>query len=589
MLKQINYKQEYPRPDFERKDWLNLNGEWNFSFDDENRGEAEQWYIRKNFDRKIVVPFCFQSKMSGIYEKGLHESVWYQRTFYVPHNMSGKRILLHFGAVDYIAKIWINGVYVGHHRGGHVSFQFDITSFLTQKKNTLVVKAEDSYNCSQPRGKQYWKESPDRCWYTATSGIWQSVWIEAVGTQYIQRLKLIPDIDKKEVRGEIYLNQWLSGTSLLVHLFYQGKQLHNICCEITDNVLYVNLHIKEEDFIDEIHYWSPEQPNLYDIEFILLKDNRVEDAVKSYFGMRKISVKGDCILLNNRPYYQQLVLDQGYWPESLMTPPSDDAIKADIELTKQLGFNGVRKHQKVEDPRYYYWADKLGLLVWAEFPSAYQFHDIAIENCITEWLEVISRDYNHPCIITWVPLNESWGIRNIVEDPAQQNFARTMYYLTKAIDSTRLISTNDGWEQINDTDLCGIHDYAPYGSDFIPRYCDKKMLLQKDAQGRLLYCNHHEYQGQPIIISEFGGISFVSDNMQDWGYSGLVKDQEEFLHRFRSLVHAIRSLEYVSGYCYTQLTDVMQETNGLLTADRSPKVYISEIAAIQDITIHKAL
>lgn len=565
-----NVRQEYPRPDFERERWKSLNGEWDFAFDDGDRGEDEGWYRDGNFDKKILVPFCYQSRLSGVHDTANHDQIWYLREFDLPGCFTQERILLHFGAVDYAAKVWLNGVFLGIHRGGHTPFQFDITRYVLQSGNRLVVKAEDGRDCDRPRGKQYWKEKPQTCWYTPTSGIWQSVWLESVGTCYIRRIKLTPDIDRRELVGEITLSE-AADCRLSVNVWYEGRPAGRLTLENTEKNIRFLLSIREEDFVDEIHYWTPESPRLYDITLTLEQNGVAQDCVKSYFGMRKISVKGDMILLNNRPYYQKLVLDQGYWPDSLMTPPCDDAIRRDIELAKELGFNGARKHQKIEDPRYYYWADTLGLIVWEELPSAYSFTDEAMENSVREWTEVIDRDYNHPCVITWVPLNESWGVRNIVTDERQQNYARALYFITKSLDATRLVSSNDGWEQICESDICGIHDYAAAGEDFLLRYLNRESLVRGDAQGRLLYCRQNQYKGQPVILSEFGGISFESGDGQNFGYSGYVKTPEEFMERYRGLVRAIEKIPYIRGWCYTQLTDVMQETNGLLTADRVKK------------------
>ncbi len=586
---------EYPRPDFERPEWVNLNGEWDFEFDDDNVGELHQWFCKKKFSRQIVVPFCFQSEKSGIHDTGLHEVMWYGQSFRLPDSFQGKRIFLHFGAVDYYAKVWVNGNYAGSHKGGYTPFKIDISGFLQDKENFIAVRVEDKYETVQPRGKQYWKEKPDRCWYTATSGIWQTVWLETTGEVYIDRIRLTPDIEKKTVTAEVFLDQRPVGLKLKVALSFkasqklkdsffgkylpesdQGYQIRHFCFDINERIMRLTIDIQNIDDIDEIHLWTPETPNLYDIEFYLEKDGQVVDKVKSYFGMRKIAVSCSQVYLNNKPYYQKLILDQGYWPESLLTPPSDDAIRYDVEITKEMGFNGARKHQKIEDPRYYYWADRLGLLVWGEMPSAYQFNTEEVENITEEWQEFIRRDYNHPCIVTWVPLNESWGVRSIYSDPYQQNFGCSLYYLTKSMDLTRLVSSNDGWELV-DTDICAIHDYAAWGEDFSKVYADQGKLLAGEKKGRPLFAQGYQYQGQPVMVTEYGGIAFVSENKENWGYGGGVKDEESFFERYASITNAIKNLPYVWGYCYTQLTDVMQEVNGLLTAERKLKLNLEKI------------
>lgn len=574
-------RKEYPRPDFERNEWLNLNGEWDFEFDDSNIGEKESWYKNRNFTGKIIVPFCYQSVLSDINNQDFHEYMWYKRSFKLPEDFWGKRIFLNFGAVDYYAKVWVNGELAGTHKGGYVPFKFDITKFLTNGINSVVVKAEDRYECVQPRGKQYWKHKPDRCWYTPTSGIWQTVWLETTGKVAIDRIKLTPDIDRRNVLVEIFLDSYVYEVELSLKICYDERIVSNIKTVLYERISKVTVDLREEDFIDEVHYWTPEHPNLYDVELKLEKDSVVFDTVKSYFGMRKISVKGDQIMLNNRPYYQRLVLDQGYWKDSLLTPPSDEAIRFDIEMSKKFGFNGARKHQKIEDPRYYYWADKLGLLVWGEMPSAYYFNDEEVENLTCEWIEFIKRDYNHPCIVTWVPLNESWGVRNIYINKHQQSFARSLYYIAKALDNTRLISVNDGWEQI-DGDICCIHDYIAWGNDFVKRYSNIEKVLESDPSWRMLYCEGSRYNGQPILITEYGGIAFKDKSSESWGYNDMVKDKKSFFERYSSITSAIRNMPIIRGYCYTQLTDVQQEVNGLMTEDRKVKVSVEHVSRINN-------
>lgn len=572
---------EFPRPDFERSEWINLNGEWEFEFDDENKGEIEGWQYEnsKVFSMKILVPFCFQSRKSGINDTGMHEIMWYRRTFDIPEKFKNKKILLNFGAVDYIAKIWVNGKFAGYHKGGYVPFKFEITNLLKKKNNIIVVKVEDYYNTVQPRGKQYWKQKSDRCWYTATSGIWQTVWIEAVGDIYIEKIRMTPDIDRRCVFGELYFNKETSGAELSLDVKYKGRQVSQIKIDIQDKVSKFAFCIKEEDHVDEVHYWTPDAPNLYDVFFKISANGEILDDVKSYFGMRKISIKDGNILLNNRPIYQKLILDQGYWPESLLTPPSEEAIIYDIEMAKRMGFNGVRKHQKIEDPRYYYWADRLGLLVWAEMPSAYDFNVEEIQNIVSEWIEFINRDYNHPCIITWVPLNESWGTRNIFTDKNQQDFGLSLYYITKAFDGTRLISTNDGWENLK-TDICTIHDYSAKGNELFRKYGQIEKLGKTGLEIRQLFCQGFEYECQPVMITEYGGIAFENEDIDAWGYNGEVKDENSFFERYSEITKTICSMNHVKGYCYTQLCDVMQEVNGLMTEDRKLKVSLDEIKRI---------
>lgn len=575
---------EHPRPDFQRNDWVNLNGVWNFDFDDDDVGEKEVWFLGHEYRKQIIVPFCYQSKLSGIDDQSHHEVVWYQREFTVPSEFKGKRILLHFGAVDYFAKVWLDGKYLGSHKGGYLPFKFDITNHVKADGKTahsITVRVEDSRSCTQPRGKQNWKDEPFGCWYTPVTGIWQTVWLEAVGMTYVDRVRITPDIDKRTVCFESYLNQVPEDGKLEFTISFEGQLVNKVVTSVQQRWVKLTVDLLTTDKVDAIHYWWPENPNLYDVDIALYEKDTVVDKVATYFGMRKIHCENGWIYLNNTPLYQKLVLDQGYWPDSLLTPPSDEAIVYDIEMTKKLGFNGARKHQKIEDPRYYYWADKLGLLVWGELPSAYDFCTEEMENLFDEMRGFIERDYNHPCIITWVPLNESWGVRNIYADDEQQKFACALYYMIKALDNTRLVSTNDGWEQV-DTDIVAIHDYTAWSHQLSPIYKDVDQLVKgAPNKFRSLFAKGYEYKGQPILCTEYGGIAFKKDSGGgNWGYHEAVEDEEEFLRRFEDITRAFRSMEYIRGYCYTQLTDVFNEVNGLLDMNRKPKVDIEKIARI---------
>ena len=571
---------EYPRPDFARQDWYNLNGSWQFDFDDADVGVTEGWMLGKNLGRTIVVPFCYQSAASGIHDLGQHERIWYRRSFECPASFAGRRVLLHFGAVDYEAAVWVNGIQAGSHRGGHVPFHLDITRLLKEGENELCLRVADSFDIAQPRGKQAWLPAADSIWYTATSGIWQTVWLEATGPVALETVHLTPDIDAHQVKVEIEVDSFVPGLSVDLQLQFGGATVATMSVSLPSRISTHILGIPSTQRKTGMYLWSPEHPNLYDLDLALLRDGQIMDQVGCYFGMRKISVQGDLVLLNNRPYIQKLVLDQGYWPDTLLTPPSDEAIRLDIELTKKMGFNGVRKHQKIEDPRFCYWADKLGLIMWGEMPCGHNFHGRDLLNLLQEWTEFIRRDYNHPCIVAWVPLNESWGVADIYSNKEQQAFARSLYYLTRALDPSRLTDTNDGWEQV-ESDLCTIHDYEAKGENFTRNYQDLDAVLRGKAQGKMVYCDSVAYAGQPILITEYGGIAFKSTTgAGNWGYFGAVSDEEEFFARYSGITAAIRAMPWNRGYCYTQLTDVMQEVNGLLTADRRPKADLERIRQI---------
>ena len=581
---------EFPRPDFERQTWLNLNGSWDFAYDDENVGVAQRWFedpVRTGrLNKSIVVPFCYQSEASGLSDTGMHEVLWYSRTFELTEAFLQRRVLLKFGAVDYEARVWVNGREIGVHCGGNTPFAFDITDALESQSNTVTLRVEDRFDCSQPRGKQIWKQEPEACWYWATSGIWQTVWLEAVGSAWLEGVRFTADLPLNAVRLEVRLAGSRAGTprlSLRIAVRFETQLVCETEVALTPNVTQVLLDLKHGQFYDSVKLWSPQTPNLYDVEFVLVAEGRETDRVKSYFGLRTIEVAGDLILLNGSPLRQKLVLDQGYWPESLMTAPDDAALIRDIELARAMGFNGARKHQKVEDPRYYYHADRLGFLVWGELPSTYDFSSVSMGNLLGEMTDFINRDYNHPSLVTWVTLNESWGTPQIRTQEAQQRFSLGLYYLVKATDPTRLVSSNDGWEQTI-TDLCAIHDYEPDGARFVEKTRDLSTALSGSFAGRMIYAQGYGYRGEPILISEFGGIGFRDERASHWGYFGPVENQDQFFQRLSGLLEAFRQLPWIRGYCYTQLTDVFQEVNGLLTMNREPKVPLETLKALLDRT-----
>ncbi|MBB6283147.1 glycoside hydrolase family 2 protein [Geobacillus subterraneus] len=572
---------EYPRPQFVRADWMNLNGEWKFEFDDENRGIQEKWYKNHEYSRTIRVPFCYQSELSGIGVTDFHDIVWYKRTFELPDEWKNKRLLLHFGAVDYRASVWVNGQFVCSHEGGHTPFHAEITHVVKEGENEIVVRAEDySKELDQPRGKQYWKENSESIFYTRTTGIWQTVWIEAVAATYLEKVKMTPDVDTDEVLIEYTINSVRENQKLEIEISFEGQLIAKDEVHLVGGKGSRRIYLHDFNVHGPGRLWSPEHPNLYDIVFIIRENGYVVDRVESYFGMRKISVENGVIMLNNRPYYMKLVLDQGYFPKGILTPPSDEDIRKDIQLTKEMGFNGARKHQKIEDPRYLYWADKLGLLVWGEMANSYIYTDEAVKRITSEWQEALERDYNHPSIIVWVPLNESWGVPRLLADQRQQAHALSLYYLTKSLDPTRLVVSNDGWEHTK-SDLCTIHDYEPNKETLKERYRAVETILHSQPGHRLIYVPGYEYHGEPILVTEFGGIAYKKSHWDGWGYSGAEND-EDFAERYYQVVSAMLESPLVQGFCYTQLTDVEQEINGLLTYDRQPKIDLKIIRAINE-------
>ncbi|WMC91447.1 glycoside hydrolase family 2 protein [Kineothrix sp. MB12-C1] len=574
-------KPEYPRPQMVREEWMNLNGEWEFEFDDEDKGKEEEWFLNHSYSRRIQVPFAYQSKRSGIHITDFHDIVWYKREIESKELTPGKRYLLHFQAVDYQAELWVNGSYVGIHRGGHVSFTFEITPYLKEGNNVITLRVEDdSENLELPRGKQFWKETSENIFYTRTTGIWQTVWLEPVNDIYMERIRMTPDVDRKMIRMDIQLDK-KAEAFLDVEISYGGKRM--VCDTVsifkgrTVREFKLDQNINKE-WEHKFYEWTPDNPVLFDVKFSLKSGEVLQDEASSYFAMRKVSVENGRFLLNNRPCYQKMLLDQGYWRDSLMTAPDDEALIKDIMLCKEMGFNGARKHQKIEEERYFYWADKLGFLVWAEFPNAYIYSERYVENMIPEWIEAMTRDYNHPCIVAWVPLNESWGVDSIMCREEEQAHASSMYYLTKSLDTTRMVISNDGWNHTH-SDLLTIHDYDCDGEVLRGRYASLDRILNDMPTNRTLFAKGHHYEGQPIIVSEFGGIAYKKNSDSGWGYANADSD-EEFEEKYKEVVDSLLTSPLVQGFVYTQLCDVEQEINGLLTYDREPKLPMEKIRAI---------
>jgi beta-galactosidase/beta-glucuronidase len=586
-------RNEYPRPDFVRHDWLSLNGEWLFAFDDCNCGLAEDWINQKQyFAKQIKVPFPFQSELSGIGDPDQHQVIWYRRGFTVPSGWGERQIKLNFGAVDYDTSLWVNGIFVGTNQGGYVPFSFNITDCLIEGENQLVLRVFDDETPNRPRGKQTAKKDNWACWYTRVSGIWQSVWLEPVAKNHLKTVKLLPNLDQEEVLIRFQLSNYSENTRIRFRLLFKDKVVSEAETSINkefDQFADI-VPLSEHAFkmtVPDIQPWSPETPNLYDLEIRLNEAGQTIDEVRTYFGMRKISVEQGRICLNNKPYYLRMILDQGIWSDGLYTPRSIDELKKDVEMTKAFGFNGARKHQKIEDPYYYYFCDKLGLLVWAEMPSCYSFDETMIRTSIAEWQRAIHCNYNHPCIMAWVPVNESWGVRQLFNPGNSEVFKRavsyleTIYHLTKSLDDSRLVISNDGWQHAA-TDVITIHDYSQDAEELARNYHRFKEDRHAESflPGLPIILPGYEYQGQPIMISEFGGVKVVEQGSFGWGYGNAASTYPEMGERIEKLIRTILAEAEICGYCYTQLTDTEQEVNGLMDAQRVSKLTPNKFAEI---------
>lgn len=577
------YIKDYPRPQFVRNHWVNLNGVWEFAFDDANVGEKDRWYQKFEKTHEIMVPSPYETKASGIEQQEVHDHVWYHRQ--VEIEKAFQKVILHFEGSDYETKLWVNGSYIGNHVGGYSRFSMDITNVLVPGTNDIVVKVSDSLERTIPRGKQRWKEESFECWYVQTTGIWKTVWLEYLPEASIQSVKMTPNREKKILDLEWNMDSPVYGEKLLLkaEVSYQGQFVNSV----TVPVLNKQVHSQIDIFSTKVgnwglRAWTPWDPALYDIKFTLWQEGRCIDTVGSYFGMRDIRIEGEHVLLNGDPIYQRLILDQGYWKDSHLTPPSEEALVEDIDKILQLGYNGVRKHQKIEDEKFLYWCDVKGLLVWSEAPATYYYNDEMVQEFMKQWMDIVRQNYNHPSIITWAPINESWGVPAIKNNKLQQKFTEAIYSITKALDPYRPVIVNDGWEHTV-SDIITLHDYQASGEKFLKKYLDRKEQLLGNEEsfngGRYAFAKGYVYKGQPVIISEYGGIAFQNDD-SGWGYGDKVRTEEEFIERFDSITTAIKKVPYITGYCYTQVTDVQQEINGLMSSDREFKVDCQKINEI---------
>jgi beta-galactosidase/beta-glucuronidase len=592
----------YPRPQLVRRGWKSLDGAWAFAFDDDRAGQRERWFdvdAEDRFPSTITVPFPPESRASGVHDTGFHPVVWYRRPVTPADLLSGDsssdRTLLHFGAVDHHAHVWFDGVLVGEHSGGQTPFHVDVTDLLGngRDEHVLVVRAEDDpLDAALPRGKQDWEPAPHGIWYHRTTGIWQSVWTETVPELHLLDVAWVPQVAASSVTCEIELSARPTApveAEVLIQLNGEDIAHHVIRLDGPRAVATISLPGMANGQDRARFLWSPEHPVLFDAQVTLRSPGAPPaslDEVTSYFGMRSAAVGRGHFLLNGHPYYMRSVLDQGYWRDTHLANPGSSWLREEIELMKQMGFNAVRKHQKAEDPRFLYWADRLGLLVWGETANAYEYSTTAVELLTREWLDLVRRDRSHPSIVAWVPLNESWGVQDIAGDRAQQAYAGGLAQLTRALDPSRPVMSNEGWEHV-DSDILGLHDYSSSAETLVSRYGNaqsvRDTLDSHGPSGRIPLLTQAQRArfdagDAPLMITEFGGISFASTG-ESWGYS-TVRSEDEYAQMLDDIFDALRACPEVVGFCYTQLLDTEQETNGLLTVDRKPKLPLERIREI---------
>ena len=592
----------YPRPMLCRGNWDSLDGIWDFVHDDTDIGLTQRWFEASAagaFTGTIKVPYPPESEASGVGATGIHPVVWYRRTVttdqLAPDGLTNRRLLVHFGAVDYRATVWFDGHLVAQHVGGQTPFTIDVTDSLpaAETDHVIVVRAEDDpTDLTQPRGKQDWREQPHGIWYGRTTGIWQSVWTETVAPLHITDLAWTPEPAQAMVRGQVVLSRRpATGARLEITVSLGEETLSRQSFVVYDKTATVDLSIAALRNGQERArlLWSPEHPTLLDVEVVVgdAESSHEVDRVHSYIGLRSVSVGGGSFALNGQPYYVRAVLDQGYRLQTLLATRDTAELRCEVELMKAMGFNSVRVHQKAEDPRFLFWADRLGLLVWGESAAAYEFSPTAIELFIAEWTELVRRDRSHPCIVVWVPVNESWGVQDIALNRAQQQYAQAVASLTRALDTSRPVVSNEGWEHV-DSDILGLHDYTIDPETLRARYANHDAVLNvvQSAHGPLgrrpvltdtqLQAFHHG--NAPLMITEFGGVS-LTDAGDAWGYATVGSDSE-YATLLRDLFDAVRSSTEVVGFCYTQFMDTGQETNGLLFTDATPKLPVETIHEI---------
>lgn len=557
--KLFDFRLEHPNPQFKRNEWMNLNGVWDFEYDFSVTGRERRFFEKDVFSHKINVPYCPESELSGINNKDFMNCVWYRRKFTVPEKYRGRNCILHFGAVDYKAYIYVNSKLVAEHEGGYTPFECDITKYITNDENTIVVCAEDDNRSGkQPSGKQSRQYNSYGCYYTRTTGIWQTVWIEFVEEEHIKSVKYYPDSEN----GLLLIEANLCGSSeFTAEVLYEGRSMGKASVKSLGGTAFVQISLSE------IHLWEIGCGRLYDIELKYGKDK-----VYSYFGLRNVKLDGMKFLLNGKSIFQRLVLDQGFYQEGIYTAPNKQALENDIKLSLAAGFNGARLHEKVFEPLFLYYCDKYGYIVWGEYAN-WGYDHTKEENgliYINEWREAVLRDFNHPSIVLWCPFNETWDLNGCKQC---DYILKSVYLETKNIDPTRpCIDTSGNFHTI--TDVYDLHDYEQDVEKFKEHY---GKFERSNTEENLLTVHEtkperQSYQGEAIFISEYGGIKWVTDEVNEsWGYGNAPKSEDEFIVRYKGLTQTLLNNSNIFGFCYTQLYDVEQETNGLYTYNRVAK------------------
>lgn len=577
-------RNEYPRPDFIRDSFISLCDEWDFDFDDENLGHKQRWFNQHKYSKKINVPFCFESELSGIADTRYHDYVWYHRKLQKIDLRNDERLMLHLEGADYLTEVYLNGMLINKHYGSNAGFIVDLTDYLNKNENYLTIFCFDpGKDRSIPRGKQDWEETGHAIWYTRTTGIYKPVWLQVVNIKHIENFYIKTKLDKFQISVDLESTTSTGNVEFIVN---DGYNSLSFAFELNNKKSTYVFNLPN-DFVND-RIWTLNNPFLFNLTIKLSEKNIVFDEVKTYFGIREVRTENGNVLLNNLPIYQKLVLNQGYYPKGILTAPSIDDLEKDIDYMVAMGFNGCRIHQKTEDPYFLYLCDKKGFLVWQECAENYGYNNYNHRRMLNEWIDIVKNNFNHPSIICYTPLNESWGVEGIPHDKDIQNYALSLYHMIKSLDSTRLVISNDGWEHCK-TDLLTVHNYS-HGEEsdkekyqrFKKALSSRNNILNFDNINRFIINPGFIDEGQPIILSEFGGVAFKKDTGEKaWGYT-VCQDEAEYENDLRRIYKAIEESNCICGICYTQLTDVEQEVNGLMTFDRRFKIDPAIIKEIND-------
>jgi len=558
---------DYPRPRLYRSSWQSLNGPWEFNFCEDCSRTPLVVLVSAPCQHTIQVPFAPETNASGVEVTGRPRKFFYRRQVDLPANVSGQRIVLHFGAVDYVAEVWIDNKKIGSHSGGYAPFSFDLTPVLGRKRHfSLAVTVTDETSAEQPRGKQA-EQEPFACWYTAVSGIWQEVWLEFVPEVAIESITARPGPDSGTTGFDVRISRPEEALTLSMEVSLGDAAISRREFPVSYPVLRVPLEL------EDAQTWSPATPNLYYVRFTLNRGNEQLDSVETYTAFRTIALRQDGLYLNGKRYFQKLILMQGYWEGTGYTPPDSGGFERDIQAARAMGFNGCRMHMKFEDPRFYYAADRHGFLVWEEAPAFFHFSERARSAYLKMWVDMLRRNAHHPSIVVRVLCNESWGIGEVAVSAEMQNWLRELFQLVKEIDPGRPLVANDGWEHVI-SDIITFHTYEHTPEALRKEWQTARKNGRCGIERKVLWITGSPPKHLPWVLSEFGGITYLraEDSSPSWGYQDVPPHEEALKVRLRAIFAELAQLDGLTGWCYTQFSDIEQEKNGLLYSDRSAKI-----------------